>query len=190
MPVPKPKEGEDRDAYVGRCMHFLSNDGDRPHDQQVAMCLNIWKEHNKSVDEDEPYQNDDEDDKSQVDEDEPYQADDDDEDREKFMTPARTRVVGGKGQITVPLEIKSLKYREFEGYGSVFGNKDLGGDVVVQGAFAKSLAAHEDAGTMPQMFWMHDPSRVPGKWLKMAEDDHGLFVHGQLAPTPLGEEMH
>jgi len=35
----------------------------------------------------------------------------------------------------VPLEIKSLAGLEFEGHGSVFGNLDLGGDVVMPGAF-------------------------------------------------------
>ena len=31
------------------------------------------------------------------------------------------------------------EYGKFEGYGSVFGNKDLGNDVIEAGAFAKSL---------------------------------------------------
>ena len=91
---------------------------------------------------------------------------------------------------SLPLEIKSLAAREFEGYASVFGNVDLGGDIVQPGAFVKSLTAHTDAGTLPQMFWMHDPSRIPGKWLNMEEDDHGLYCRGVLAPTPLGDEMH
>ena len=92
--------------------------------------------------------------------------------------------------LTVPLEIKQLSAREFEGHGSVFGNEDLGGDVVMPGAFERSLAQHKASGSLPQMFWMHDPSRVPGKWLSMAEDDTGLAVKGMLAPTPLGDEIH
>lgn len=92
--------------------------------------------------------------------------------------------------LTFPLEIKSLTKREFEGYGSVFGNTDLGGDVVVKGAFDSSIAEWKGKGEMPQMFWMHDPSRVPGKWLDMSEDDNGLYVKGELADTPLGNEIH
>lgn len=95
-----------------------------------------------------------------------------------------------KPTLTVPLEIKSLAEREFEGYGSIFGNEDLGGDIVAPGAFKRTLAQHRKAGALPQMFWMHDPSRVPGKWLEMREDDDGLHVRGVLADTPLGNEVH
>jgi len=94
-----------------------------------------------------------------------------------------------KNHLTVPLEIKSLDDREFEGYGNVFGNEDLGGDIVVKGAFKRSLAQHRKANSLPQMFWMHDPSRVPGKWLDMSEDDYGLKVRGVLADTDLGNEI-
>lgn len=93
-------------------------------------------------------------------------------------------------RLTVPLEIKNLQSREFDGYGSVFKNVDLGDDIVVPGAFAKSLEDHEKNGTLPQMFWMHDPSRVPGKWLSMSEDKRGLAVKGVLADTELGNEIH
>jgi HK97 family phage prohead protease len=93
-------------------------------------------------------------------------------------------------KLTVPLEIKSLDNREFSGYGSVFGNTDLGGDIVMRGAFKRSLAEKKRDGQLPGLFWMHDPSRVLGKWLDMEEDKHGLMVKGVLAPTPLGDEIH
>lgn len=92
--------------------------------------------------------------------------------------------------IRVPLEIKALREREFEGYASVFGNVDGGGDVVLPGAFKRTLLDHQRAGTLPAMFWMHRPEQVPGKWLQMEEDDVGLAVRGILAPTPLGQEIH
>lgn len=92
--------------------------------------------------------------------------------------------------LTIPLEVKNLQSREFDGHGSVFGNEDLGGDVVVPGAFRKSLAEHREAGSLPQMFWMHDPAQVAGKWTDMSEDETGLKVKGVLADTPLGNEIH
>ena len=91
--------------------------------------------------------------------------------------------------LTIPLQIKNLSDREFEGHGSIFGNEDLGGDVVLPGAFKRTLAQHRKAKSLPQMFWMHDPSRVPGKWVSMGEDDDGLKVKGVLAETPLGDEI-
>lgn len=92
--------------------------------------------------------------------------------------------------LNLSLEVKALSDRQFEGHGSIFGNVDLGGDIVARGAFTDTLAAHKAAGSMPQMFWMHQPDKVPGKWLEMREDEKGLYVKGQLAPTDLGEELH
>ena len=92
--------------------------------------------------------------------------------------------------LTTCLEIKALSKRQFEGHGSIFGNVDLGGDVVVKGAFAGSLKQHKAEGILPQMFWMHSPDKVPGKWIEMSEDDKGLYVKGELAETQLGEEMY
>lgn len=91
--------------------------------------------------------------------------------------------------LDVALEIKALGAREFEGHGSVFGNVDLGGDIVLPGAFKRSLAEHRKAGTLPQMFWMHKPDAVPGVWTEMREDDRGLYVRGELVDTQLGNEM-
>ena len=95
-----------------------------------------------------------------------------------------------KTSITMPLEIKGLNDREFDGHGSVFKNIDLGGDIVVPGAFKKSLSQHKANNDLPSMFWMHDPTKVPGKWIDMYEDDKGLAVKGVLAPTELGNEIH
>lgn len=88
-----------------------------------------------------------------------------------------------------PLEVKLLGERKFEGYGSVFGNRDHGGDIVLPGAFAATLAAHKAAGTMPLMFWMHQADQVPGVWTDMAEDGNGLHVRGELVDTTLGRDV-
>lgn len=91
---------------------------------------------------------------------------------------------------SVPLEFKELSGREFEGHGSVFGNVDLGGDIVMPGAFKRSLESHQKSGTRPQMFWMHNPEKIPGKWLEVSEDKRGLKVRGKLFDTPLGNEIY
>lgn len=91
--------------------------------------------------------------------------------------------------LTVPLELKAISGRKLEGHGAIFGNVDHGGDIVIPGAFKKSLAEHKRDGTMPQMFWMHDPTQVPGMWESMAEDEEGLAVSGVLADTTLGNDM-
>jgi len=91
--------------------------------------------------------------------------------------------------LNLKFDIKALSDREFEGYGSVFNNVDLVGDIMAPGSFRKSLAQHKSDGTMPLMFWMHRPDQVAGAWLSMSEDEHGLKVKGVLADTPLGNEM-
>jgi hypothetical protein len=91
--------------------------------------------------------------------------------------------------LSFSLEIKALKDRQFEGYGAVFGNVDLGGDLIARGAFAVTLAQHRKSGTLPLMFWMHRPDQVAGVWLDMKEDKKGLYVKGELADTQLGNEI-
>lgn len=95
-----------------------------------------------------------------------------------------------KPNITIPLEIKGLNEREFDGHGSIFKNVDLGGDIVMPGAFKRSLATHKANNDLPSMFWMHKADQIPGKWTEMYEDEKGLAVKGVLAPTPLGDEIH
>ena len=92
--------------------------------------------------------------------------------------------------LQVKFEFKALSARELEGYGSVFGNVDLGGDVVLPGAFARSLAAHKAQGTAPKMLWNHRTSDLPiGKWDEFKEDDLGLYMRGTLADTQMGNDV-
>jgi HK97 family phage prohead protease len=93
-------------------------------------------------------------------------------------------------RLTTSLEIKSLSAMQFEGHGSVFGNEDMGGDVVLPEAFSRSLARHKSEGTWPAMLWMHDMARIAGKWMEIFEDETGLAMKGELAPTDLGKEIH
>lgn len=65
----------------------------------------------------------------------------------------------------------------FAGYASVFGGVDSYGDTVVRGAYDSTLRNNGK----PKMFFNHDSYALPiGKWLAAKEDDHGLFVEGEL----------
>lgn len=78
-----------------------------------------------------------------------------------------------------------------EGYGSVFGVRDNYDDVIASGAFAATLKAHKDAGTMPAMLWQHDSSEPIGIWTSMVEDARGLRIIGKLAlDTVRGKEAY
>lgn len=76
-----------------------------------------------------------------------------------------------------------------EGYGAVFGNVDLGGDVIKAGAFRRSLAEWERSGRLPVMLAQHDNRIFPvGAWNFMREDSIGLRVKGLVANTTRGRE--
>lgn len=69
-----------------------------------------------------------------------------------------------------------------EGYASLFGAEDRGGDVVEHGAYAVSLKALETAGRRVRMLWQHDPAEPIGVWDEVREDGKGLHVKGRLLP--------
>lgn len=81
--------------------------------------------------------------------------------------------------INVPFISKSMDDDGmFEGYASVFGVQDHDGDVIVRGAFTKTLQRYKDDNRMPKMLWQHRTDMICGKWLVMSEDDRGLYVKG------------
>jgi HK97 family phage prohead protease len=67
----------------------------------------------------------------------------------------------------------------FSGYASLFGAVDLGKDMMVRGAFARSI--RERGATGIRMLYQHDPGEPIGVWTELREDARGLFVRGQLA---------
>jgi len=66
------------------------------------------------------------------------------------------------------------------GYASLFGRRDLIGDIVESGAFVKSLALLKSQGRSVRMLWQHDPTQPIGVWEEVLEDDKGLYVKGRL----------
>ncbi|WP_417263078.1 HK97 family phage prohead protease [Celeribacter sp.] len=69
---------------------------------------------------------------------------------------------------------------KIEGYASLFGHRDTGGDMVMKGAYAKSLAALKAKGRSVKMLWQHDPAQPIGIWDEVREDARGLYVKGRL----------
>lgn len=68
----------------------------------------------------------------------------------------------------------------FTGYGSVFGNVDGGNEVVVKGAFTKSLVARAAKGRKLPILWQHRSGEPIGVYESVKEDDHGLLMSGRL----------
>lgn len=66
----------------------------------------------------------------------------------------------------------------FTGYASVFGRIDKGRDIVLKGAFARSIAERGPRGI--KVLWQHDPREPIGVLEDIREDDYGLFVRARL----------
>ncbi|ADG97637.1 phage prohead protease, HK97 family [Segniliparus rotundus DSM 44985] len=92
--------------------------------------------------------------------------------------------------------IRPLPEREgvFTAYASCFGNRDLHGDVVVKGAFAKTLAQWAEKGRPIPLLYGHDfsdPELCVGKVLTASEDDTGLLVTASLdLDNPKAAQVH
>ncbi|OWO86544.1 primosome assembly protein PriA [Photorhabdus luminescens] len=98
-----------------------------------------------------------------------------------------------KQRLDVPLKLKSVSDSgEFEGYGSVFGVKDSFDDIVLPGAFSKSLQLWQRKQSLPAMLWQHRIDEPIGIYTEMKEDDIGLYLKGRLLidDDPLAKRAH
>lgn len=81
----------------------------------------------------------------------------------------------------LPLEIKNLSEAgEITGLAAAFGNVDHGGDRIMPGAFAATLAEHKAAGTAPAMLLHHKLDRPCGVWTELSETSDGLMAKGKF----------
>jgi HK97 family phage prohead protease len=96
--------------------------------------------------------------------------------------PALPRKGGGWAPVTetkfAEAELDVGADGSFSGYASLFGVADLSRDMVVPGAFAKSIAERGPGGI--RMLFQHDPATPIGTWREIREDSRGLFVRGRL----------
>ena len=87
-----------------------------------------------------------------------------------------------------PLQIETKRLDgdqwEVSGYASTY-DRDLGDDVVVPGAFRKSL----DSGRPVRFLYQHDTRQPIGKTLELREDDRGLFGKFAISKTAQGGDV-
>lgn len=95
----------------------------------------------------------------------------------------KTKAPTTKSVKTFNLEIKSLDAQGyFEGYANTFGLVDAYNEVVVKGAFARTISHWRASGKKIPMLSQHDHKTIIGYYdpMKMEEDEKGLKVAGQL----------
>ena len=160
MPIPKPYGNENEQRFMDRCL--ATDDMMKyPRNQRVAICLDSFQGKLK---------------KGHSMEEQTF------EEEQKF--------------IPIFAEIKAYeddededkkKYGRFTGYASIFGNRDLGNDVMMEGAFAKSLARKGAKGI--KMLFQHKTDEPIGIYEEITEDRKGLYVKGKIAlETQKGKE--
>lgn len=76
--------------------------------------------------------------------------------------------------INIPLDIKEVTDEGiFEGWASIYGNVDEGGDVVEKGAFARTIKARPEVPVL----WRHDSPIGKGQ---LEDTEKGLKIRGAL----------
>jgi len=77
----------------------------------------------------------------------------------------------------LPVEFKAFgDSGSFEGYASIFGNIDLGGDVIERGAFKEIIKGRDGKVKVLNQHSTRDPIGVA----EVKQDDKGLYFQGQL----------
>ena len=176
MPIPKPSSGESESDFMSRCMEDTTMQAEySQRDLRVVVCLSSFREGGKK----------------DTDMDNDYEADvqDDVQDEVKFIED-------GTLDCHADFELKAYHDDEddeakgmFSGYASIFGNKDRGNDVGVQGACQKSIRAK--GARKIKMLCQHDTKEPIGVYTKVREDAQGLYVEGKLAmQTQKGREVY
>ena len=161
MPIPKPKSGESRDKFMSRCLSSDVMQQDYSDNaQRFAVCSSSFDDKDKKMF---------------------------DEEEQEIST----------GYFEVEAELKAYEDDDekekdkgmFEGYASIFGNKDLGNDVIEKGAFMRSL--RRKGAKKIKMLYQHDTKEPIGVFDKVMEDQNGLYVKGRLAMgTQKGKEVY
>lgn len=86
----------------------------------------------------------------------------------------------------ISLQIKDMDMSkgQVQMYVSAFGNKDAHGDIIVKGAYKKTLT--ENSHRIKHL-WQHDPTNVIGKPKSMVEDNQGLLVDSFISDIKNGD---
>jgi len=89
------------------------------------------------------------------------------------------------------LEVKDVDTKQgvVSGYFSAFGNVDSDGDIMMPGAFKRSIQdwGPEGKGRIKHLL-NHDPSKPLGKIQVLREDEYGLYYESKVGTHTLGKD--
>ena len=91
------------------------------------------------------------------------------------------------------LQLKNVDTKEgiVSGYFSSFGNKDSDGDIMIQGAFARSINNNGPGSQAPRIKHLqnHNPSQPLGVLIELKEDAVGLAYTSKIGSHTLGRDF-
>ena len=192
MPIPKPNTDESRQDFITRCMGDDTMASEyTDSDQRLAVCTSEY-DSNKE----DSIQNDEKHIRAVEETDDSYIIEFGKSKPDSEETVDDMKEEAEKESLEIKSSIKAYNddeedkdYGTFEGYGSVFGNKDLGNDVIERGAFLKSLKRRKPQNV--KLLYQHKSDMPIGVFDEIREDDHGLVVKGRLAlKTQAGAEAY
>lgn len=73
-----------------------------------------------------------------------------------------------------------------KGYGSYFGNKDADNDIIVKGAYQKTI---KENGERVKYLYQHNMMQPIGKMNELYEDEKGLVFVAEIPKTSLGKDV-
>lgn len=78
-----------------------------------------------------------------------------------------------------------------KGYLSAFNKKDSDGDIIVKGAFAKSIQERGPKSSLPRIKYLlnHDPGQPLGVFTELQEDGYGLQYTAKIGSHTLGKDF-
>lgn len=91
-----------------------------------------------------------------------------------------------KSQIFEAKAISDGKNLYVEGYASTFGVKDSYGDIVVRGAYLRTL---RENGKRIKLCLQHNMDDVVGKIIELKEDAYGLYFKAKISNTTKGKDL-
>lgn len=94
------------------------------------------------------------------------------------------------------IQIKGVKFeaklssdkRRIEAYASTFGNVDHDNDVILPGAFTKTIAEAFPANKIKTL-WQHRWDQPIGRPVAMGQDSKGLITETEISKTTLGNDV-
>lgn len=96
-------------------------------------------------------------------------------------------------QLNCSLSLKAMSANGFfSGYASVFDIEDSQHDIILRGAFLRTLRERQATGNPAvKLLWQHHTDEPIGVFTTLQEDAHGLYVEGVLQmDVQRGREAH